>query len=328
MGVEQAAVRGGAVDPDREDAARLRRGDTAGLAGLMVRHQDRLFRYLLRLLGEEAVAEDMFQQTWLKVAERVSRYDGARPFGPWLFAVARNLALDHLRRRRPESLDDVDEPAAPGADPSEHAVARRAEHAARGRGGVAGAARPGGAVPPLRGGPGPPWVSPAPWGCRCRRRRRGSTGRSPACAGGSWPGARRRSGHERPRDRPDGPRRGGPARSRRGSPRRGASARVCGLRERGFGVAPPGGGPRAPARPAAVARPRGAHGRGGRGAPGREDGARLESGRARVPGRVRLDPGRGGLAAGGPGAGRWRCRSEARWRPPPRGTRPTWSSDG
>ena len=116
------------MDPDRDDAARLRRGDTTGLAGLMGRHQDRLFRYLLRLVGDETVAEDVFQQTWLQVAERISRYDRARPFGPWLFAVARNLALDHLRRRQPESLDDVDEPRAPGggeADPLAHAVARQ-----------------------------------------------------------------------------------------------------------------------------------------------------------------------------------------------------------
>jgi RNA polymerase sigma-70 factor, ECF subfamily len=116
------------VDPDRDDAARLRRGDTAGLAGLMSRHQDRLFRYLRRLLGDEAVAEDAFQQTWLQVAERISRYDRARPFAPWLFTVARNLALDHLRRRRPESLDEQPEPeapAAPDADPFARAVARQ-----------------------------------------------------------------------------------------------------------------------------------------------------------------------------------------------------------
>ena len=116
------------MDPDRDDAARLRRGDTAGLAGLMGRHQDRLFRYLLRLAGDEAVAEDLFQQTWLQVAERIGRYDRSRPFAPWLFAVARNLALDHLRRRRPESLDEQPEPEAPAtpdADPFARAVARQ-----------------------------------------------------------------------------------------------------------------------------------------------------------------------------------------------------------
>lgn len=115
------------MDPDRDDAERLRRGDVSGLAGLLGRHKDRLFRYLLRLLGDEAVAEDVFQQTWLQVAERVGRYDGSRPFAPWLFTVARNLALDHLRRTRPESLDGVDEPeAAPGPlDPLAHALARQ-----------------------------------------------------------------------------------------------------------------------------------------------------------------------------------------------------------
>jgi RNA polymerase sigma-70 factor (ECF subfamily) len=112
------------VDPDRDDAARLRRGDTAGLLGLMERHQDRLFRYLRRLLGDDAVAEDAFQQTWLRVAERIGRYDARRPFGPWLFAVARNLALDHLRRRGPQSLEEIDEPEAPrDSDPLARAAA-------------------------------------------------------------------------------------------------------------------------------------------------------------------------------------------------------------
>jgi RNA polymerase sigma-70 factor (ECF subfamily) len=116
------------VDPDRDDAARLRRGDTAGLAGLLSRHQDRLFRYLLRLVGDEAVAEDAFQQTWVKVTERIGGYDRSRPFAPWLFAVARNLALDHLRRRQPESLEDVAEPHAPegpDSDPLSRAVANQ-----------------------------------------------------------------------------------------------------------------------------------------------------------------------------------------------------------
>jgi RNA polymerase sigma-70 factor (ECF subfamily) len=112
---------------DQDDVARLRQGDTSGLAGLLERHQDRLFRYLLRLLGEEAVAEDVFQQTWVRVAERIDRYDSERPFGPWLFAIARNLALDHFRRVRPESLDEV-EPvvsAAPEADPLALAAVRQ-----------------------------------------------------------------------------------------------------------------------------------------------------------------------------------------------------------
>ena len=97
------------MDPDRDDAVRLRRGDLAGLTGLMRRHQDRLFRYLVRLLGDETVAEDVFQQAWLRATERISRYDASRPFVPWLLTVARNLAFDHLRRYQPENLADLDD---------------------------------------------------------------------------------------------------------------------------------------------------------------------------------------------------------------------------
>jgi RNA polymerase sigma-70 factor, ECF subfamily len=115
------------LDADREDAARLCRGDTSGLAGLMGRHQDRLFRYLLRLLGDRSVAEDVFQQTWVNVAERIRRYDASRPFAAWLVTIARNLAIDLLRRRRPESLDETEEPVAPVAvsDPLARAMSRQ-----------------------------------------------------------------------------------------------------------------------------------------------------------------------------------------------------------
>ena len=129
------------MDTDHDDVARLRRGDAAGLGGLMERHQDRLLRYLKRLVGDEAVAEDVFQQAWLHAAERIGRYDASRPFRPWLFAVARNLAIDELRRRRPESLDDAGEPAAPerGDDqPLARAIAgQRRERVAAALGGLA-----------------------------------------------------------------------------------------------------------------------------------------------------------------------------------------------
>jgi RNA polymerase sigma-70 factor (ECF subfamily) len=55
---------------------------------------------------EEASAEDLFQQTWLRVIENIGRYDPRRNFEAWLFTVARNVAIDHLRRRRPGSLDE------------------------------------------------------------------------------------------------------------------------------------------------------------------------------------------------------------------------------
>ncbi|MCG6924451.1 MAG: sigma-70 family RNA polymerase sigma factor [Acidobacteria bacterium] len=95
----------------------MRKGDLTGLDGLMGRHQDRLLRYLRRLLGDETMADDVFQQTWVRVAGRIRRYDATRPFLPWLLTVGRNLGLDHLRRYRPESLDEGPEPPAPTQGP-------------------------------------------------------------------------------------------------------------------------------------------------------------------------------------------------------------------
>ncbi len=70
------------------------------------RYQHRLYRFLLRLVKDPAAAEDLFQQTWLQVLRKQGSFDARRDFEPWLFSVARNLAVDHLRRRQPESLDE------------------------------------------------------------------------------------------------------------------------------------------------------------------------------------------------------------------------------
>jgi RNA polymerase sigma-70 factor, ECF subfamily len=90
------------------DVARLRRGDLDALAALVERYQHRLYRYLLRLVRQRAEAEDLFQQTWLRVASQIRRFDTRRSFDAWLFTVARNLAIDHLRRAHPERLEEKD----------------------------------------------------------------------------------------------------------------------------------------------------------------------------------------------------------------------------
>ena len=87
------------------DVAQLRRGDLDALSSLVSRYQNRLYRFLLRLVRDRSEAEDLFHQTWVHVAEKIRRFDPNRNFDAWLFTVARNLAIDHLRRVRPASLD-------------------------------------------------------------------------------------------------------------------------------------------------------------------------------------------------------------------------------
>src|ERR1019366_5432716 len=55
---------------------------------------------------DAASADDLFQQTWLHVVRQLHRYDAARSFDTWLFAIAHNAAMDLLRRRPGESLED------------------------------------------------------------------------------------------------------------------------------------------------------------------------------------------------------------------------------
>jgi RNA polymerase sigma-70 factor (ECF subfamily) len=95
---------------DLEDSvSRLQHGDLSALAEIMTRYQHRMYRFLLRLTQDAGVADDLFQQTWLRVIEKIGKYDARRQFEPWLFSVARNLTIDYLRVRQPKSLDVVDD---------------------------------------------------------------------------------------------------------------------------------------------------------------------------------------------------------------------------
>ena len=88
------------------DVVAVQRGDRDAFASLLARYQNRLYRYLLRWVREPATAEDLFQQTWMRILEKIRRFDPKRDFDAWLFAVARNLAIDYLRRRKPASLEE------------------------------------------------------------------------------------------------------------------------------------------------------------------------------------------------------------------------------
>ncbi len=106
---------------EQDELARLRRGDPAAISAAVHRYQHRLYRYLFRLVHDPAAADDLFQQTWLNAVRRIRRYDPRRSFDTWLFAIAHNAAMDLLRRKPGESLDDRDFPA--DADPAGDAMA-------------------------------------------------------------------------------------------------------------------------------------------------------------------------------------------------------------
>src|SRR6201995_5589387 len=72
-------------------------------------YQHRLLRYLLFLTGKREVAEDLFQETWMRVLLRGAQYNGKARFDTWLFTIARNLVIDLSRKRTMASLDEMSE---------------------------------------------------------------------------------------------------------------------------------------------------------------------------------------------------------------------------
>jgi RNA polymerase sigma-70 factor (ECF subfamily) len=87
----------------------LRRRDPDVLDALIAQYQHRLLRYLIHITGNRATAEDLFQETWMRVLEKGHLYDGRSRFVTWLLTIAHNVAIDHLRRRSPASLDEMQE---------------------------------------------------------------------------------------------------------------------------------------------------------------------------------------------------------------------------
>jgi RNA polymerase sigma-70 factor (ECF subfamily) len=106
-----------AEQSQRENAAiarGLKNQDTELLDRLIEQYQHRLLRYLLFLTGKREVAEDLFQETWMRVLLRGGQYNGKARFDTWLFTIARNLVIDLSRKRTMSSLDEMSDASEDG----------------------------------------------------------------------------------------------------------------------------------------------------------------------------------------------------------------------
>lgn len=122
------------MDPTPADSAlmlRYKDGDTAAFEVLYRRHNDALYRYLLRMCRHPDAAEDVFQEVWSKIVKSRERYRRTAKFTTFLYRVAHNCFIDHLRRnQRHQNTADVepDTQHNPGEEPdiaTERSLARR-----------------------------------------------------------------------------------------------------------------------------------------------------------------------------------------------------------
>jgi RNA polymerase sigma-70 factor (ECF subfamily) len=101
------------MDHKVEDSAlmlRYKDGDSAAFEMLYRRHNDALYRYLLRLCRHRDNADDIFQEVWGKIIKAADRYRPTAKFSTYLYRVAHNCFIDHLRRNKRHSHSGDIEP--------------------------------------------------------------------------------------------------------------------------------------------------------------------------------------------------------------------------
>jgi RNA polymerase sigma-70 factor, ECF subfamily len=85
---------------------RIAAGDSAALRALFARHQVRVFRFILRLVRNAGVAEELTNEVFLEVWRNAGSYRGASSAATWVLSIAHHRAVSSLRKRREESWDE------------------------------------------------------------------------------------------------------------------------------------------------------------------------------------------------------------------------------
>ncbi len=110
--VEGIRERGERVLADRDLVERIRERDAHAFEQLFERYEEMIRRHLLHIVRDEATAQDLIQEVFLRVWTRAEQWNGQGPFKAWLYRIATNQALNCLRsmrRRREESLSVPEE---------------------------------------------------------------------------------------------------------------------------------------------------------------------------------------------------------------------------
>jgi len=90
---------------DLAAVSRVRAGEAEAFAGLVERHSRSVFRLAYRITGNENDADEIVQETFMRAYREIHRYESRASFATWIHTIARNLALDILRKNRPGSAE-------------------------------------------------------------------------------------------------------------------------------------------------------------------------------------------------------------------------------
>ena len=93
--------------------ARIKEGDMDALRDLIEAHQHRVIGTVAKMLGDEADAEDIAQQVFVRLWKSAGRYEPTAKFTTWLYKITRNLVFNELRRRKRHPARSLDQPLDP-----------------------------------------------------------------------------------------------------------------------------------------------------------------------------------------------------------------------
>ncbi len=110
---------------DIELMLQVQRDEPRALAVLFERYHAQLYRYCLRLTGNPTVSEDLVQDVFMRMLKHRAGFKPETGFAPWMFRIARNAGIDHLRRPPRDNAEIPDEQLLPG---DEDAPDEQAEH--------------------------------------------------------------------------------------------------------------------------------------------------------------------------------------------------------
>jgi RNA polymerase sigma-70 factor (ECF subfamily) len=94
---------------DEQLMSQVKMGEVDSFEILFARYQQPIFNFIKRMLGDFHKAQDIFQETFLRVFHHSQKYNESFRFSPWLYQIARNLCLEEIRRQRKVEIISVND---------------------------------------------------------------------------------------------------------------------------------------------------------------------------------------------------------------------------
>ncbi|MDY0410247.1 RNA polymerase sigma factor SigW [Virgibacillus soli] len=100
----------------KEKIRQVKKGDQAAYEDVVALFQNRIFQHCFRMLGNAHEAEDIAQEAFIRAYVNIHSFDDRRKFSTWLYRIATNLTIDHLRKRKPDYFLDAEVKGTDGLD--------------------------------------------------------------------------------------------------------------------------------------------------------------------------------------------------------------------